>query len=125
MVSMAPSSSDRKPIPLPQQFLHQAHQMRHRAPQPIQPPDHQRIPRRQGFDTRIEPGPFGASSGRLVREDLVASRLVQCIQLQLQVLVCSTHPGVADQPSHAAFLPCFSIVQHKQVGEIVKGETAR
>lgn len=43
---------------------------------------------------------LGTRSRRIVLEDLDAPRLVQCVQLQLQVLLRGAHAGIADQPSH-------------------------
>ena len=48
-----------------------------------------------GRDAGFEPGPNGASSGRLVLEDLFVSCLVYRAQLQLQILLRGVWPGAA------------------------------
>ena len=97
--------------PLAQQILHQAHQVWHRAPEPVQSPDDQGIPRLQRGDARIQPWTAAAHSRRLVPKDasVITPRLFQGVELQLQILPASAHASVADQPSHAGLPSPFHL----------------
>ena len=85
---------------LPQMF-DQGHEVTHRSPQAIKPPDDQYVAVAKIFQAGVEAWPMSFRPRCLVRENqiLTAAMLLECVQLQRKILVVGADAGVADLPS--------------------------
>ena len=88
--------------PLHPQGMHQTHQVRHRATEPIQPPDHQHIAWGERRQRGIQPGTLHLRTRepRVVENPRAAGR-GEGVQLEVELLVVRGHaciPDVHTQP---------------------------
>ena len=96
VVSICPSCKRPEADAPVQQLLDEADQVRHRAPEAVQAPDDQGVAGLELLHARVEARAFRLGSGGVIGEHRSHPAAARGIELQLQVLRCSTHPGVAD-----------------------------
>ena len=91
-------------LPLAQLRNH-CHQMEHRPPQTIQPPDHKGVARCKACKQASRPG-GGVRPRSDIQENLLVGtpRLAQGLELQTEVLLRRADAGIADGPSHPVLL---------------------
>ena len=77
--------------------MHQADEMRHRAPEPIQPPDHQHIPWGERRQRGIQPGAlYLRPRDHLIVENLRTAGSGEGVHLEVELLVVRGHACIPD-----------------------------
>ena len=78
------------------QLLDNLDQVLERAPQPVEPPDRERVARAQHFQQSEQLGPVGLAAGLLLFVDTLTPGVDQGVSLKVEVLVVGADAGVAD-----------------------------